>query len=280
LYRKSGQLGTLSPLVNDAPVGIFFARVANFLGSDFPLSRKTQNMLNDRRSPKLGYSCAVATVALATALRLLLDPLLGSGYPFATLFIAILATAWFGGFGAALAAVVLGGFAADYFLLAPRGSFSLGGPDEWTGLAVYALTGLGIAIVGGSMRAAQRRAEVSAQAAQSKAALIDQTYDALLVWDLRGTITFWNSGAERLYGIPREEALGRASHQLLRTTTDGGVAGFVSALERDGLWEGELQHSPQDHRTISVDSRMVLLGGLPHGPHSRRGTRLRHRGQS
>ena len=216
-------------------------------------------MLKERTFPTLGYGCAVVSVGLAIAVRLALDPLLGNGYPYATVFLAVLVTAWFGGFGAALAAVVLGGFASEYFLLVPRGSFSLVGMDQQVGMGLYAFTGLGISMLGGAMRAAQQRAEMNAEAARRKAALIDHTYDALLAWELHGEIIFWNRGAERLYGIPQAGALKRVSHELLRTRTEGGVEGFVSALERDGFWEGELEHSSGGNGRIIVESRMTLV---------------------
>jgi len=109
------------------------------------------------------------------------------------------------------------------------------------------------------MKAAQRRAEVSAQAERHQAMLIDQIYDAVLTWDWNGPITFWNRGAERLYGFPRAEALGQVSHTLLHTECPGDVNAFVSVLEREGYWEGELEHTTRDGRRISVESRMVLV---------------------
>ena len=55
------------------------------------------------------YGCAIVSIVLATWLRLLLDPALGEQFPFATLFFAVLLTAWYGGLLPALAAVVRGG---------------------------------------------------------------------------------------------------------------------------------------------------------------------------
>jgi PAS domain S-box-containing protein len=215
-------------------------------------------------SPRAGsaiarYCCAVVSVALAIWIRRLLDPALGVDYPFATVFLAVLLTACYGGWWPALTAVAVGALGADYFLLVPRGSFALAGTDEQIGLALFVVTGLGIAGLAGVWQAALRRAESAAESNRRQAALIDQTYDAVLVWDWNGPITFWNRGAERLYGFPRAAALGQVSHDLLRTTTAAGVAGVVAALERDGAWEGELHHICQDGRQIVVDSRMVLV---------------------
>src|SRR4051812_45339322 len=39
----------------------------------------------------------------------------------------------------------------------------------------------------------------------------------VLIRNLASEIVFWNTGAQRMYGWHKEEALGRVSHELLRT---------------------------------------------------------------
>ena len=164
----------------------------------------------------------VVSVAVAMWVRLLMVPAIGYQFPFATLFFAILLTSWYGGIRPALLAAALGGLSADYFLLSPRGSFAVHGLDQQVGLAVYLAVSLGIALLGGAMQSARRKSESGAREARRQAAVIDQAYDAILVWDWNGPITFWNRGAERLYGIPRSDALGQSSHSLLSTVAPGG----------------------------------------------------------
>jgi two-component system CheB/CheR fusion protein len=94
---------------------------------------------------------------------------------------------------------------------------------------------------------------------RQQASLFNQAYDAMLVWQWEGSITFWNRGAERMYGYPREEAIGRVSHKLLNTQTDGGIGQALASLARNGVWEGELQHTSRDGQPITVESRMVLV---------------------
>jgi PAS domain S-box-containing protein len=91
-----------------------------------------------------------------------------------------------------------------------------------------------------------------------QAALFDQTYDAVFVWEWKGAISFWNRAAERLYGYSREQAVGRIPHELLQTRTTGSDVPFIVPLERDGNWEGELEHTTRDGRHMTVDSRMTL----------------------
>src|SRR5580698_5216867 len=140
-------------------------------------------MPNKRDSAILRYSCAPVSIALATWVRYLLDPLIGIRFPYATLFFAVLVTSAYGGFGPALVAVVLGAFSSDFFLIPPRGTFRLAALDQYMGMAIYLVISLSIAALGGAMRAARLRAEAGATAAERQAALIDQTYDAVLAWD-------------------------------------------------------------------------------------------------
>lgn len=103
---------------------------------------------------------------------------------------------------------------------------------------------------------ASKRAE---QALRQQANLLEQTHDAIFVWDFRGTIVYWNRGAEQLYGFSREEATGRRSHDLLHTEHPMLTAAFESALERDAEWTGELVHTTRSGQKIIVESRHMLL---------------------
>ena len=70
------------------------------------------------------YGSAVALVALATWVRLLLDPVFGDDIPFITYFAAVAFVAWYGSFGPALASLALSGIMVAYFVLPPRGSLA------------------------------------------------------------------------------------------------------------------------------------------------------------
>lgn len=97
------------------------------------------------------------------------------------------------------------------------------------------------------------------QALLQQANLLEQAHDAILIWEFPSTIVYWNRGAEHLYGFPRTEAIGRPSHELLRTEHPMSTAEFEAALERDGEWTGELTHTTRDGRKIIVESRHVLV---------------------
>ena len=99
----------------------------------------------------------------------------------------------------------------------------------------------------------ERNAREETIAAQ--AALLDLAYDAVLVRDVDGRISYWNAGAERTYGFTRAEALGRVSHELLRTEFSQPRASIEETVAWDGRWDGELGNRCADGRAIIVDSR-------------------------
>src|SRR4051812_27573066 len=76
-----------------------------------------------------------------------------------------------------------------------------------------------------------------------QAELLELASDAIFVRDLAGIVTYWNAGAEALYGWPRVEALGKVSHELLRTQFPLPRADIEAIMLRDGRWHGQLTHT-------------------------------------
>jgi PAS domain S-box-containing protein len=90
--------------------------------------------------------------------------------------------------------------------------------------------------------------------------LLTLSHEPMLAWSLDGPITFWNAGAERLYGFRRDEAVGQISHALLKTRFPVDFAALRSRLLTDRNWSGELRHTCMDGHDVIVDSRMQLIG--------------------
>ena len=94
-----------------------------------------------KRSTLVQYGVAALSVALAVALKLLLDPLITDQSPFLLLAAAVMVGAWFGGLGPGLLATALGALAANYFFLPPDGSFTPLGV-AFLPLALFAVQGV------------------------------------------------------------------------------------------------------------------------------------------
>jgi two-component system CheB/CheR fusion protein len=93
---------------------------------------------------------------------------------------------------------------------------------------------------------------------ERQARLLEQAHEAVFVRELNGRIVYWNRGAEFLYGYPRDEARDRIAHELLGKS--GERQAFLNeTLEREGRWNGELEHLTKDGRSIVVDSIQVLF---------------------
>jgi PAS domain S-box-containing protein len=99
----------------------------------------------------------------------------------------------------------------------------------------------------------------SAQAMlHEQAGLLELTHDPIFVRGKDDTITYWNRGAEELYGWTREEAIGKVSHQLTQTTFPKPLEEINAELLRTGRWEGELIHRKRDGTRVTVASRWSL----------------------
>ena len=88
--------------------------------------------------------------------------------------------------------------------------------------------------------------------------MLDLANEVVMIIDLDDTITYWNKGAERLYGWIREEAIGQNVHKFLQTGYPVSLDDAMNTFHRDGAWEGELIHTTRDNAHIVVESHWTL----------------------
>ncbi len=91
-----------------------------------------------------------------------------------------------------------------------------------------------------------------------QASLLDLTHDTIFVRDMSDIITYWNRGAQELYGWTAEEAIGKHTHQLLRTVFPVPTDEIQAELLRTGRWEGEIGKTKADGTHVVVASRWSL----------------------
>jgi PAS domain S-box-containing protein len=90
--------------------------------------------------------------------------------------------------------------------------------------------------------------------------ILEFTHDAIIIWEMEGRgIVYWNRAAETLYGYPRELAMGKVTHDLLKTEISGGVGEVETKLARYGVWIGELCHIRKDGERVEVEARLSLM---------------------
>lgn len=83
------------------------------------------------------------------------------------------------------------------------------------------------------------------------------TVAPIMVRKLDGQIAHWGGGLERLYGFTAKEALGRKSHELLKTRFPAPLPEINVELIRARRWEGELAHTHRDGHSLVVSSYWV-----------------------
>jgi two-component system, cell cycle sensor histidine kinase and response regulator CckA len=106
----------------------------------------------------------------------------------------------------------------------------------------------------------QRRERLAEREAtlREQAALLDESQDAIVVRDLAGEVTYWNAGAQRLYGWSAAEASGRPLAELVSADPAAAERAAREVLA-DGTWRGEFRHRSRGGDEVVVEARWILL---------------------
>ena len=108
------------------------------------------------------------------------------------------------------------------------------------------------------LRQARNELETEVAVRTQQASLLNLTHDTIFVRDMSDVITYWNRGAQELYGWTAEEAIGKRAHQLLQTVFPVPIDEIRAELLRAGRWEGELEKTKADGTQVVVASRWSL----------------------
>ncbi|MDD3857483.1 MAG: PAS domain S-box protein, partial [Methanoculleus sp.] len=94
-----------------------------------------------------------------------------------------------------------------------------------------------------------------------QAQVLSQVEDTVIAADTDEKITYMNQAAERLYGIPSGEALGRPIPELftIEWLRPGDEEGAKNALRSSGTWRGVVSHRKRNGEVISVDETLSTL---------------------
>lgn len=216
------------------------------------------------QSASVRYGLAISSVAIALAIGFLLGRSGFRGVEFPLFLMAIAITTWFAGTGPAIVALVLSALTFDYFFTLPIYSLAITRYDL-PYYIVFVLFSLLLAWFTTIRRRVERdlrqsRDELQKQVAirTQQANLLNLAHDPILVRDMDGVITYWNRGAEELYGWTAQQAIGKRTQDLLHSVFPRPFHEIRQEMLATGRWEGEVEKIKSDGTPVSVESRWSL----------------------
>src|ERR1700688_3143372 len=189
-------------------------------------------------SPVLRYGLGVLSVSVALGGSLLLERFHFRNVADPLFLIAIAITVWYAGTRPAILAVVLSGLADTYFFIEPIYTIYITREDlpHFVIFVLFASLLTGFAAVRRRVERdlVQARDHLQIEVAErtQQASLLNLTHDPIFVRDMKGVITYWNRGAQELYGWTEKEAMGKHSQELLQTIFPTTLEGIRAELLR------------------------------------------------
>jgi PAS domain S-box-containing protein len=213
------------------------------------------------------YGLAVLSVAIALESGLFLASHNFQGVEFPLFLFAMALIAWYQGTGPAILALLLSSIAFNYYFTEPLHTLNVTRSE----VPYYVMFILFASIVTW-FSAVRRRVELEFLRARDElqaeviertqqASLLDLTHDSIFVRDMSNSITYWNRGAQELFGWTPGQAIGKRSHDLLRTVFPVALEDINAELLLTGRWEGELKHTKSDG-VRSILAEMQVLAGV------------------
>ena len=189
------------------------------------------------------YGLGLAALILAVMLRWALDPLMGNSLPLVTLFGAVAAGVWLGGYRLAIPLALLGYGACHYLFIEPRYVFALSDVANQVGFVAYIFTCSLVILFGEMARVAQTRVTQSREVFRVTLRSIG---DAVITTDIAGCVTYINGVAESLTGWSHGEALGQPLEKVFRIVnevTRQAVENPATRALREGVVVGLANHT-------------------------------------
>jgi PAS domain S-box-containing protein len=206
----------------------------------------------------------VLSISLAVGGALFLDRYFARDVEVPLFLFAVAISAWYGRTTGAVLSLVLSCLAFDYFFVEPLHTLYISASDlpYFAIFAAFAsLVTWFSAIRRGveeELRRARDRLATEVTERTQQASLLNLTHDTIFVRDMNDVISYWNRGAQELYGWTAEEAIGKRSPLLLKTVYPKPIEEIRAELLASGRWEGELEKKRSDGSGVIVASRWSL----------------------
>ena len=103
---------------------------------------------------------------------------------------------------------------------------------------------------------------------REQAALLDVSRDAIAVLTLDLRITYWNHGAENLYGWTSADALAATETEKLYGLRREELTEILRVVRAEGRWASQQEHRTKLGLTLTIDARATLMRDEANHPKS------------
>lgn len=89
--------------------------------------------------------------------------------------------------------------------------------------------------------------------------VLENVTDSIIVTDLKGKITYWNDGAENIFGYSSEEMLGKTPAKLYPEISPIRYGADLNTIKKEGEYRGEWMGKRKDGKEIWINIKTTLL---------------------
>jgi signal transduction histidine kinase len=220
------------------------------------------------RPPHLRYAFALVATLLALGLKLAINRWTPNVGPFLFFALAVMLSAWFGGFGPGLLATAAGALLADHFLLKPYPGVP-GDESNFVRLAVFVIVGVQISWLSGALRRAnldleRRVRERTAELAFQKSLFesqIEAAKDGILALSEGGEMIFANRRFREVWGLA--DLPDATAPDELRRAMRRKLADHLDVLPADGGGADQPLIGDGSEQLLLADGRVVERYSAP-----------------
>src|SRR6266567_852009 len=168
---------------------------------------RSRARLTYRSAPRLErYLAAGLTVIITLLVRAAFEPFLHERSPYMLFNLAVMVSAWYGGFGPGLLTSFLSAFLSHHFFVRPYYWFTLAQPQDGSAVLVFLVITVSISWLADLFRSATIRAE---EGEKRIGEILESIGDNFISLDRAWCFAYINRAAEMVLGRRREELLGK-----------------------------------------------------------------------
>lgn len=216
------------------------------------------------------YALVLGSVVAATLVRWLLAPVFPGRPGYILFFPALVFSAWVGGWGGGVLALLLSAFTVTYFFLTPAHSLLLTEKNDQITLLVFVVVGMSVSAISNSQRKARQAAQEAAEEARQTAQdlresearyrhLLESANEGILTIDVTERLTYANPRLCEMLGYDAGELNGLSVYALT-FPEEAAQAKERRAQRRQGIQEQyELRLRCKDGREVWTQANVTVL---------------------